>query len=148
MNQHERDKDLNDLISDSRILFGDVEEMDKHELLAVLDDSDLPAEAVRHAMFLRIETLVRDFRLRGESPPQRYVDALNQLRPPSQISHNPSALVQHAKKWVTELLGPPRSGLEANLQFSFHRKEDLTDRDKRILKETEAEVCRRIEHKK
>ncbi len=60
MNRHERDKDLNDLISDSRILLGDVEEMDKHELLAVLDDSDPPAEAVRHAMFLRIETLVRD----------------------------------------------------------------------------------------
>ncbi len=137
MNRHERDKDLNDLISDSRILLGDVEEMDKHELLAVLDDSDPPAEAVRHAMFLRIETLVRDFRLRGESPPQRYMDA-----------YNPSALVQQAKKWVTELLGPPRSRLEAKLQFSFHRKEDLTDNDKRILKEAEAEVFRRIKRKK
>ncbi len=124
MNRHERDKDLNDLISDSRILLGDVEEMDKHELLAVLD------------------------RLRGESPPQRYMDALNQLRPPSQISHNPSALVQQAKKWVTELLGPPRSRLEAKLQSSFHRKEDLTDNDKRILKEAEAEVFRRIKRKK
>jgi hypothetical protein len=148
MNRDEQDKDLNDLISDSRLLFGDVEEMDKDELMAVLDDSERPAGAVRQAMFLKLEMLVRDFRLRGEPPPQRYLDALNQLRPPSQISHNPNALVQQAKRWVMELLGPPRSGLEAKLQFSFHRKEDLTDSDERILKETEAEVCRRMKQKK
>lgn len=147
MNRDERDKDLNDLTSDSRMLFGDVEEMDRDELMAVLDDSDRPADAVRHAMFRRIETLVKDFRLRGESPPQRYVDALNQLRPPTQIIHNPSALVQQAKKWVAELLGPPRSGLNADLQLSFHRKEDLTNSDKRILKETETEVRRRMKQK-
>src|SRR5258708_14831321 len=102
MNRDEQDKDLNDLISDSRLLFGNVEEMDKDELMVALDESERPAKAVRQAMFLRMETLVRDFRLRGESPPQRYLDVLDQLRPPSQVSHNPSVLVQQAKRWVME----------------------------------------------
>jgi hypothetical protein len=144
MNPDERDKDLNNLILESKTLFGDIEEMERDELLAVLDDSGTSANGVRHAMFLSLEALVKDFRLRGESPPQRYTDALNQLRPPSQISHSASALVQQAKKLVAQLLSGPRTGSLPKLQVSFHHKGELTQSDKRILEETEAELSRRM----
>lgn len=148
MNQDDLDKDLNDLVADSRKLFGDVEEMDKDELLEVLDDSDRPAESVRQAAFLMLESLMKEFRLRGESPPQRYADILNQLRPAGEISHNPSGLLQQAKKWVTNLLEGPRAGSEARVQFSFHRRGELTEGDRRILEETEAEVSRKMKRRK
>ncbi len=144
MNREDLEKGLNDMVSDSRKLFGDVEEMDKDELLEMLNDSDPPADSVRQAAFLMLESLVKEFRLRGESPPQRYLDVLNQLRPAGELSHNPTALLQQAKKWVTNLLEGPRAGTEARLQFSFHRRSELTEGDRRILEETEAELRRKM----
>lgn len=147
MNREDLEKDLNDIVSDSRKLFGDVEEMDKDELLEMLNDSDPSAESVRQAAFLMLESLVKELRLRGESPPQRYLDVLNQLRSAGELSHNPNALLQQAKKWVTNLLEGPRTGSEARLQFSFHRRGELTERDRRILEETEAELSRKMKKK-
>ncbi len=148
MNREDLEKDLNDIVSDSRKLFGDVEEMDKDELLEMLNDSDRPAQSVRQAAFLMLESLVKEFRLRGETPPQRYLDVLNQLRPVGELSHNPNTLLQQAKKWVNNLLEGPRPGSEARLQFSFHRSGELTEGDRRILEETEAEVSRKMKRKK
>ncbi len=62
MSGDDLDKDLNDLVSDSKRLFGDVEEMDKDELLELLNDSDQSAESVRRAAFLMMENLVKEFR--------------------------------------------------------------------------------------
>jgi len=144
MSGDDLDKDLNDLVSDSKRLLGDVEEMDKDELLELLNDSDQSAESVRRAAFLMMENLVKEFRLRGEYPPQRYSDALNQLRPAEELSHNATALLQQAKKWVTGLLEGPRASSETRLQFSFQRKGELSEGDRRILEETEAEVRRKM----
>jgi hypothetical protein len=144
MSGNDPDKDLNDLIFDSKKLFGDVEELNKEELRELLNDSDEPAESVRRVAFLMMENLVKEFRLRGEYPPQRYADALNQLRPPDQLSHNPNALLQQAKKWVAGLLEGSRASSETRLQFSFQRKGELSEGDRRILEETETEVRRKM----
>jgi hypothetical protein len=148
MKQDELEKDLKELLSESTRLFGDVEEMDHDELREILNDSDRPAEAVRHEMFRVLDSLIREWRLRGESPPKRYLDAMNQLRPPSEISLNADALVEQAKTWVRGLLSGPGTVSGAKLQFSFRNKGEFTKGDRRILEEAEDEVRRKIEKKR
>jgi len=146
MNRDELDKDLNEMLSNSKRLFGDVEEMDKDELVQLLDDSGRPSQAVRQAAYLAFDGLVRNFRLRGQYAPERYKDIVNQLRPPEILSHDPSALAEQAKRWVTSLLEMPTFN-EVDLQLAFHRRSELTDSDQRILEETKAEVSRRMKKK-
>lgn len=148
MNRDELEKDLNDIISDSRRLLGDVEEMDKAELVEMLNNSEQPAEAVRQAAFLMFEGLLKEYRLRGEYPPQRYTDLVAQLRPVANLSQNQDTLTQQAKEWVAGLLTGPADGTESNLQFAFHRRSELTDTDRRILEEAEADVSRKMKRKK
>jgi hypothetical protein len=147
MKQDELDKDLKDLVSESTRLFGDVEEMDQEELKEILDDSERPAEAVRNEMFQVLEKLIKDWRRRGETPPKRYLDAMNQLRPPLATSPNPDALVEQAKTWVRGLLSGAGTVSGAKLQFSFRNKGEFTKGDERILEEAEDEVRRKIEKK-
>ena len=148
MNRDELEKDLNEIISDSKRLLGDVEEMDKAELLGMLNDSEQPAETVRQAAFLMFENLIKEYRSRGECPPQRYTDLVAQLRPPENFSQNQDTVAQHAKKWVASLLAGPAGGTESSLQFAFHRGAELTDGDRRILEEAEADVSRKMMRKK
>lgn len=148
MKRDELDKDLKDLLSESARLFGDVEEMDQDELREILHDSDRPAEAVRHEMFKVLDSLIKEWRLRGETAPKRYLDAMNQLRPPSAIPPNPDTLVEQAKTWVRGLLSGPRTVSGAKLQFSFRNKGEFTKVDQRILEEAEDEVRRKIEKKR
>jgi hypothetical protein len=148
MKQDELDKALKDLLSESTRLFGDVEEMDQDELKEILNDSDRPAEAVRHEMFKVLDSLIKEWRLRGETPPKRYLDAMNQLRPPSAIAPNPDTLVEQAKTWVRGLLSGPGTVSGAKLQFSFRNEGEFTKGDQRILEEAEDEVRRKIEKKR
>lgn len=134
MNRDELEKDLNDLISDSRALFGDVEELDKDEVLVLLNVSGSPANLICEEMYARIDALVKDLRIKGVSPPQRYLDLLDQLRPASVIPCNPKNLAQHARRCVAELLQGSGIVSNARLQFSFHRKGDLTTQDEKILR--------------
>jgi hypothetical protein len=144
MNRDDLEKELNEIVSDSRKLLGDVEEMDKDELLEMLDDSDRPASSVRQAAFSMFESFVKEFRLGGEYPPQRYIDIANQLRPEEDLSHNHNTLLQQAKKWVTNLLESPKGSSEARLLVAFHRRDELTEGDRRILEEAEADVNRKM----
>ena len=144
MKQDDLDKDLRELITDSRSLFGDIEEMDKEELVAHLADSGEPANALRDATYARVEALVKEMRLRGDDPPQRYLDLLDQLRPASQIPRNPKILIKHAKKCIGDLLKGPAAGCQAELQFSFRGKGDLNSKDKEILREAEERLRRKL----
>jgi len=148
MNQDDLEKDLNEIIAESRRLLGDVEEMDKPELVEMLNNSERPAEAVRQVAFSVFENLLREYRLRGEHPPQRYIDLVTQLRPAQNLSHNQDTLVKQAKKWVADLLAGSAGGTETSLQFAFHHRAELTDADRRILEEAEAEVSRKMKRKK
>jgi hypothetical protein len=147
MNRNDLARELNKIISDSSKLLGDVEEMDKTELLELLNESGRPAEDVRQAAFLMFENLVKECRLRGEYPPQRYTDIVNQLRRAENLSMNQDILTQQAKKWVAGLLAGPVASPETIVQFAFHRREELTDADRRILKEAEADVRRKTKRK-
>jgi hypothetical protein len=147
MKQDELDKDLKDLLSESTRLFGDVDEMDQDELKEILNDSDRPAEAVRNEMFRALEKFTKELRLPGETAPKRYLDAMNQLRPPSALSPNPDALAEQAKTWVRGLLSGTGTVSGAKLQFSFRNKGEFTKGDQRILEEAEDEVRRKIEKK-
>jgi hypothetical protein len=148
MNNDDLDKDLDELISDSRTLFGDVEEMDKEEIFALLNASGATADTVRDQMYAQIDSLVREMRMQGLSPPQRYLDVLDQLRPATQIPRNPKALLQHARRCVAGLLQGPGVGGNTKVQFSFHRKGDLSSQDEQILRETEDRLRRKIEGQK
>lgn len=86
--------------------------------------------------------------MQGLSPPQRYLDVLDQLRPASQIPRNPKTLLQHAKRCVAGLLQGPGSGGNTEVQFSFHRKGELSSQDEQILRETEDRLRRKIEGQK
>ena len=145
MNRDELEKEIKQLITDSKILFGDVEQMDKEELRALLDEPDRSPEIVCHSMWSAVEKACTEMRLRGEIPPGRFTDVLNQLRPASQPSAHASVLVQQAHKWVRELLSGVRNSSESTLQFSFRNKGELALEDRRILDEAEAEVRRKIE---
>ena len=134
MNRDELEKDLNNLVKDSRALFGDVEELDKDEVLGLLSVSGSAANLIFDEMYVRIDALVKDLRIKGVSPPQRYLDLLDQLRPAYLIPHNPKNLAQHARRCVAELLQGSGMVSNTNLQFSFHRKSDLTTQDEQILK--------------
>ena len=147
MNKDDLDKDLNALICDTHTLFGDVEEMDKEEAVALLSDSGPAATVVREQVYAQIDSLVKAMRMQGLSPLQRYLDALDQLRPASHIPRNPKTLLQHAKRCVAGLLQGPGVGGNAEVQFSFHRKGELSSQDEEILRETEDRLRRRIEGK-
>jgi hypothetical protein len=144
MNQDDLEKDFNDLIVDSRTLFGNVEEMDKDEVVGLLNESGTSAGLVCNEMYARIDSFVRDLRIRGVSPAQRYLDLLDQLRPASSIPRNPKNLAQHARRCVAELLQGSRIVSDAKLQFSFHHKGELTSEDEKILKDTEDQLRRKI----
>jgi hypothetical protein len=148
MNKDELDKDLNALVSDTHTLFGDIEEMNKKEAVALLSDSGPAAASVREQMYAQIDALVKAMRMQGLSPPQRYLDVLDQLRPASVIPRNPKTLLQHAKRCVAGLLQGPEVGGSAEVQFSFHRKEELSSQDEEILRQTEDRLRRKIEGRK
>ena len=59
MNKDDLDKDLNALICDTHTLFGDVEEMDKEEAVALLSDSGPAATVVREQVYAQIDSLVK-----------------------------------------------------------------------------------------
>jgi len=145
MNRDELEKELKQLIADSKILFGDVEEMDKDDLRALLDEPDRSPEILCHSMWSAVEKACTEIRLRGDIPPRRYTDALNQLRPASQPSAHANVLVQQAHRWIRELLSGVRTSSESILQFSFRNKGELAKDDRRILDEAEADVRRKIE---
>jgi hypothetical protein len=145
MNRDELEKELKQLIADSKILFGDVEEMDKDELRAMLDEPDRSPEVLCHSMWSAVEKACTEIRLRGDIPPRRYAEVLNQLRPASQPSAHANVLIQQAHRWIRELLSGVRSSSESSLQFSFRNKGKLSQEDRRILDEAEAEVRRKIE---
>ncbi len=144
MNRDELEKDLNNLVKDSRALFGDVEELDKDEVLGLLSVSGSAANLICDEMYARIDAVVKDLRIKGVSPPQSYLELLDQLRPAHLIPHNPKNLAQHARRCVAELLQGSGMVSNANLQFSFHRKSDLTTQDEQILKDAEDRLRRRI----
>jgi hypothetical protein len=144
MNRDELEKDLNNLVKDSRALFGEVEELDKDEVLGFLSVSGSPANLICDEMYARIDALVKDLRIKGVSPPQRYLDLLDQLRPGYLIPHNPKNLAQHARRCVAELLQGSVIVSNAKLQLSFHHKSDLTTQDEQILKDAEDRLRRRI----
>jgi hypothetical protein len=144
MKQDDLDKDIRELITDSRSLFGDIEEMDKEELVAHLANSGEPANALRDATYARIDALVKEMRMRGDDPPQRYLDLLDQLRPASQIPRNPKSLLKHAKRCIDDLLKGPAAGCNAELQFSFRGKGDLDRKDKEILRDAEERLRHRL----
>ena len=144
MKKDDLDKDLRELITDSRALFGDIEEMDKEELVVHLADSGEPANTVRDAAFARIDALVKEMRMRGDDPPQRYLDLLDQLRPASQIPRNPKTLLKHAKRCIDDLLQGPAMGSSAELQFSFRGKGDLSQKDKELLRDAEERLRHRL----
>lgn len=148
MKQEDLDKDIRELITDSRSLFGDIEEMDKQELVTLLGDSGEPANALRDAVYTRIGALVRDMRMHGDDPPQRYLDLLDQLRPASQIPRNPKNLLKHAKRCIDDLLNRPALGDNAEVQFSFRSKGNLDLKDKGILREAEERLRRRLRETK
>src|ERR1700722_149750 len=143
MNRDELEKELKQLIADSKILFGDVEEMDKDDLRALLDEPDRSPEILCHSMWSAVEKACTEIRLRGDIPPRRYTDALNQLRPASQPSAHANVLVQQAHRWIRELLSGVRTSSESILQFSFRNKGELAKDDRRILDEAEADVRRK-----
>lgn len=145
MNRDELEKELKQLIADSKILFGDVEEMDKDDLRALLDEPDRSPEVLCYSMWSAVEKACTEIRLRGDIPPRRYTDVLNQLRPASQPSAHANVLVQQAHRWIRELLSGVRTSSESSLQFSFRNKGELAQEDRRILDDAEAEVRRKIE---
>ena len=63
MNKDDLDKDLNALICDTHTLFGDVEEMDKEEAVALLSDSGPAATVVREQVYAQIDSLVKAMRM-------------------------------------------------------------------------------------
>lgn len=65
MKHDDLDNDIRELITDSRSLFGDIEEMEKEELVTLLADSGEPANALRDATYARIDALVKGMRMRG-----------------------------------------------------------------------------------
>lgn len=144
MKHDDLDKDMRELITDSRSLFGDIEEMDKDELVAQLAESGEPANALRDVTFARIDDLVKEMRMRGDDPPQRYLDLLDQLRPASQIPRNPKSLLKHAKRCIDDLLKGQVAGCKAELQFSFRGKGDLNQKDKEILRNAEERLRHRL----
>jgi len=148
MKHDDLDKDIRELITDSRSLFGDIEEMDKEELVTLLADSGEPANALRDAMYARIDALVKGMRMHGDDPPQRYLDLLDQLRPASQIPRNPKTLLKHARRCIDDLLKGPATGCNAELQFSFRSKGDLNVQDKEILREAEERLRSRLREAK
>lgn len=148
MKQDDFERDLNDLIRESSSLFGDVEGMDRDELVGTLDGSGSASRTIRESMYVRIEGIVKAIRLKGESPPQRYLDALNQLRPPTAVPHGAKALVEHARKCVSDLLRGPQIGTELRLQCSFHNRSELTSEDEQLLRRAEDDVRKRAEPSK
>jgi hypothetical protein len=140
MNQNDFEKELRRLIRESKTLFGDVEELARDALA----DTGRPPDQLRHSMWLAVETACRDMRLQGAIPPPRYREVLNQLRPETLPSRHLDVLVRQARRWITDLLSGFRSHPELNLQFAFRNKEELSDADREILEETEAEVRRKI----
>lgn len=148
MKHEDLDKDIRELITDSRSLFGDIEELDKGELVAELGESGEPANALRNAAYARIDALVKEMRMQGDDPPQRYLDILDQLRPASQIPRNPKNLLKHAKRCIDDLLKGPATGCNAELQFSFRGKGDLNRKDKEILRDAEERLRHRMRDSK
>src|SRR5260370_41898521 len=112
MNRDEFDRDLKQMISDSKTLFGDVEEMNKDELQEMLNESGRTAEELRRLVWSAVDDVCKKMRLRGDFPPDRYTDLLNQLRPASQPSRHASVLVQQAQRWIRDLLSGVRKSEE------------------------------------
>jgi hypothetical protein len=144
MNQNNSEKELKRLIEESRTLFGDVEELSKNELADTLSETGQPPDQVRRSMWLSAEAVCKQMRLRGQIPPRRYTELLNQLRPETHPSRHVDVLVQQARRWITDLLSGVRTHPELNLQFAFRNKEDISAADAQILDEAEADVRKKI----
>lgn len=54
------------------------------------------------------------------------------------------SLLKHAKRCIDDLLKGPAVGSNAELQFSFRSKGDLSLRDKELLREAEERLRHRL----
>jgi len=141
------EKELQDIVRDSSTLFGNVEEMTPEEVTAALVDTGASSDEVLKTMYSRLDTVVRNMRMKGESPPKRYLDALEQLRPASDIPKNPATLQQHAKKWISHLLGSTTTGGSLEVAFEFRNRDKLSGGDEKLLESAVIRVQKRIRDK-
>jgi hypothetical protein len=98
MKPDDLEKEFREIVRDSTTLFGNVGDMTPEEITAALVDSGESSENVRNEMYSRLDSFVRSIRMKGDSPPKRYLEALEQLRPPTELPKNPASLQQHAKR--------------------------------------------------
>ena len=98
-------------------------------------------------MHSRLDTVVRNVRMKGETPPKRYLDALEQLRPATDIPKNPATLQQHARKWISHLLGSTTTGGSLEVAFEFRNRGKLNGGDEKLLESAVSRVQKRIRDK-
>ena len=147
MKPDDLEKELQDIVRDSSTLFGNVEEMTPEEVTAALVDSGASCDEVLKTMHSRLDSIVRNMRMKGETPPKRYLDALEQLRLPTDIPKNPATLQQHARKWISHLLAGTTTGGTLEVVFEFRNRGTLTGGDEKLLESAVTRVQKRIRDK-
>src|SRR5271157_218859 len=148
MKPDDLEKEFREIVRDSTTLFGNVGDMTPEEITAALVDSGESSENVRNEMYSRLDSFVRSIRMKGDSPPKRYLEALEQLRPPTELPKNPASLQQHAKRWVSHLLDGRSIGSSLEVAFEFRNRGELTVDDTKLLERAVARVQKRIRDKR
>ena len=147
MKPDDLEKELQDIVHDSSTLFGNVEEMTPEEVTAALVDTGASSDEVLKTMHSRLDTVVRNMRMKGETPPKRYLDALEQLRPATDIPKNPEMLQQHARKWISHLLRSTTTSGSSEVAFEFRNRDKLSGGDEKLLESAVTRVQKRIRDK-
>jgi hypothetical protein len=115
-------------------LFGDAAQLGDEELSA-LYDLVAPQVDPREMIHRIAETAATTYRLRQQLPPDHIQEALDATRPQTSLEGSKAVL-----KGFVDSIKPPVLGPVGDPSYAFHKREELTEEDRRLLDEQVKEL--------
>jgi hypothetical protein len=122
-------------------LFGDVTQLGDEEV-AALYDAVAPGEDPGEMIHRLAEKAAITYRLRQQLPPEHVQAALDATRTQTGLQNTKSAL-----KRIVDAIKPPVLGPVGDPSYAFHKREELTEEDRRLLEEQAKELAEDWEEK-
>lgn len=138
------DKELKDLIELTKSVFGDVEDVGGDDIGEILSFSGSSPQEVSESFYRELKTIVEETRKRGEPVPERYIEALEQVRPISETTYNPKYMRRRARTWIGGMLQKAQVSSSTELVIAFRNKGDLSKHDEEVLEHAAERLKRRM----
>lgn len=144
----EFNKMLKGILSESEALFGTVDELPEEEVADRLRMDGIDPEALTIRLYNSLKQIARRKRASGEEVPERIMRAIEDTRPMTEPSYSAESTRTRAAKYIKQLVGVMQPSTDLEPVFDFRNKEELSERDVRILDRHKGRLKQRAEERK